>query len=69
MFADIKSADLKTIREDVSKMVVLSREAARTLIDDLPESPDFEDLTSAVDEAQGDATDETPSYLIIKITG
>lgn len=64
IFPDFDKALTAALREDAT-VIAVSRQEARDLIDDLENA---EPLILAMDEAQGDCTDGTPRYIILKIS-
>jgi hypothetical protein len=53
--------------DEDTEVVEMTREEARLLYDVIEESPGFQELLDALDEAQGAAIDKV-SFLIIRIT-
>lgn len=63
IFPDFNKA-LIMLREDAT-VIAVSRQEARDLIDNLENA---EPLMLAMDQAQGDCTDGTPRYILLKIS-
>lgn len=64
IFPDFNKALTTALREDAT-VIAVSRQEARDLIDDLENA---EPLMLAMDEAQGDCTDGTARYIVLKIS-